>query len=112
MSYFKSISPFSNEAFHLVDMLSKQETEATLEAAHNAFHLWRSTPLEERIALLHSCKTKLKERLPELAELASKEMGKPIRESRAEIQKCLSLFDYYASVSSEALQPEIGRAHV
>jgi len=107
MSYFKSISPFSNEAFHLVDMLSKQETEATLEAAHNAFHLWRSTPLEERIALLHSCKTKLKERLPELAELASKEMGKPIRESRAEIQKCLSLFDYYASVSGEALHPEV-----
>ena len=40
------------------------------------------------------------------AEIITKEMGKPIKQSRAEIQKCALICDYYAKNAAEFLKDE------
>ena len=60
----------------------------------------------ERGKILHRVAAKLRERQQEYARLMAEEMGKPVRQGRAEIEKCAWVCEYYADHASKFLKPE------
>ncbi|MFF3500632.1 NAD-dependent succinate-semialdehyde dehydrogenase [Streptomyces sp. NPDC003247] len=73
-----------------------QEVDAVLDAAAAAQADWRRRDLTERTPLLREMARVLREGRDHYAALITAEMGKPITEARAEIEKCAMTCDYYA----------------
>ncbi len=78
---------------------------AKLDTAMEVFEHWRGTSLTKRGDILRQVADLLRQDIEKHASLMTTEMGKPIREARAEIQKSAWVLDYYADQASEFLAP-------
>ncbi|ONI79820.1 succinate-semialdehyde dehydrogenase [Actinosynnema sp. ALI-1.44] len=67
---------------------------------------WSSSEVEERVAAITELGIALAQRREELAGLITQEMGKPIRQARAEIDKCVTTCRYYAAELPGILEVE------
>ena len=74
----KVINPSNEEAFATISLGSKEDTDAAVKAAKNAFAIWKETSKEEKIILLEKLLNVYKKRFNEMAEAMSNEMGSPI----------------------------------
>lgn len=88
-----------------------------LEKAHSAQRLWAQTPFSLRAEILRNVATRLRAQLEQYAILITLEMGKPLREARAEIEKCAGACDFYALhaedfLRSEPIESDAGRSYV
>lgn len=72
------------------------ETDAILDGAVRAQRGWRRSDHDERSRLLREAAAVLRRDARELSELITLEMGKPIVEAEAEIEKCAKTLDFYA----------------
>ena len=91
--------------------------EARLNAAVRAQRQWRATSFEDRGRALSAAARALRERKREHAELATREMGKPVAEAMAEIEKCAVACDWFADnaqrlLTSEEVQSSATRSYV
>lgn len=85
---------------------SDQEIEKKLKQASQAFQLWRKTPIKERIILVKKLADHLHKYKEAYGKLATFEMGKPFKESLAEIEKSLEICNYYCKNSRKFLKAE------
>lgn len=85
---------------------SRAEVERALGAAVRAQQAWREVPLAKRARLLRAVGRRFLARRDELAALATSEMGKPIAQSRAELEKSATLCEYYARQGPAQLADE------
>ncbi|WP_300490309.1 NAD-dependent succinate-semialdehyde dehydrogenase [Flavobacterium sp.] len=85
-------------------MMATNNIPEKINTAAVAFQIWKKTALTERIRHIENLKVKLLENKQEYAELISKEMGKPITQSIAEVEKCGLLCDYYIHNAPAFLQ--------
>src|ERR1700676_4091175 len=83
------INPATREKLARVPLGSKKDVDAAVQAAASAFPAWRRTPAEERIQYLFKLKQVLETHLEELAQICTKENGKTIAESRAELRRAI-----------------------
>lgn len=81
------------------------DVDGKLDAAVRAQSAWRHTPVGERAALLSRIAAVLRDDSERLARLITSEMGKPVTQSLAEIEKCAATLDYYADAASQMLAP-------
>ncbi|UFH36308.1 NAD-dependent succinate-semialdehyde dehydrogenase [Flavobacterium acetivorans] len=77
-----------------------------IHTAQSAFEHWKTISFENRALLLKRLKTVLEERRMHYAALMTQEMGKPITQSLAEIDKCGWLCEYYAEQAETFLQTQ------
>lgn len=77
--------------------------DAALAATFSAQPSWVSASTTTRATVLRRAAALLRERAEDLATLASREMGKPITEARAEVEKCAWVCEHYAQVSPDLL---------
>ena len=75
---FEVINPSNEEAFAVISLGSKEDTNLAVKAAKNAFVHWKKTSKEERIKLLEKLLKVYKKKFNEIAEAMSVEMGAPI----------------------------------
>lgn len=99
----KSINPANGEVIHAYDEFQWGEIDNCLDDATDAFCQWRQSPIDKRAELLNALAVKLIEKKEGLAVGISLEMGKPIREARAEIEKCAWVCRYYAENAEKFL---------
>jgi len=85
---------------------SPAEVDAALDAAKRAQSGWRRVPVAERVELLAALARELRADKDRYARLITEEMGKPITEAGAEIEKCALTCDYYARNAPEFLADE------
>ena len=71
----------------------------------DTYKQWKKTPLQTRIKTLLSIAKTLQNNTEKAATLITQEMGKPITESRAEVEKCIALCHYYAENAETLLTP-------
>ncbi|SEB20935.1 NAD-dependent succinate-semialdehyde dehydrogenase [Pedobacter hartonius] len=95
-SPIKTVNPFNNEFVKAFDVMSDEQVESKVALADAAFQTWKKTPKKERARLLHRVAQLMRFRKPQLEVLATLEMGKLLTESRAEVELCAAIFDYYA----------------
>ncbi len=91
----KSINPYSNEIIHTYTQQNEEQVESILALSSNVFESWRAETLKSRVAHLDNLAQFLNENLEDYAQLMTAEMGKPISQSRAEIEKCILLCNFY-----------------
>lgn len=101
-----SVNPATEETVATFELHTPDEVEQKLAAAATAQRAWRTTPIEERTALLTRIASVLREGNEEYAQIITREMGKPISEARAEIEKCAVTLDYYAEQAPKFLANE------
>ncbi|RZK56224.1 MAG: aldehyde dehydrogenase family protein, partial [Hymenobacter sp.] len=102
----ESLNPYTGHVLQRFAAFSPTETEQVLAAAHQAAAAWRATTFDERAAVLRRAAELLRARQDELARLMALEMGKPVRDGRAEAQKCAACCDYYAAHAAQFLADE------
>lgn len=93
---FRSINPANGELLLELPPWPSSRVEQALEQAAAARGPWAAQPLAERCARVAAAGRVLRERAEGLARLITLEMGKLLREARAEVEKCATACDYYA----------------
>jgi len=103
--HFKAVDPRNGNLISSHACLSSREVEAVLQGACKAQKHWASTPVEERSALLALIAQGFVRERRALARTISLEMGKPITQADAEVDKCVAGLEYYAEIAPCALAP-------
>ncbi|WP_292388359.1 NAD-dependent succinate-semialdehyde dehydrogenase [Methanosarcina sp. UBA5] len=103
----KSVNPYTEEVNWAYDSFSIGECRARIGKSRAAFSVWGSMPVEERVKHFKTAAEILRENTDTYAEIITKEMGKPIRQSKSEVQKCARLCDYYAENAAGLLKDEV-----
>lgn len=103
MGTLTSISPTTGAVLDSWTTQTAPEIEAIIRAADQAFGQWRQSTTEQRRALLEAVADELTSRREQLAGLMTDEMGKPIREALAEVDKCAWTARFYAERAAEFL---------
>lgn len=102
----QSINPYTEQVIQEFELLTKAQLDRQAEMSRKAFPAWRDMPVGERAKLVKNLGDHLRTKKELYAELMTREMGKAIRESRGEIEKCAWLCDYYAENAALFLAPE------
>ena len=77
-----------------------------LDRAQAGFARWSAASLAQRAAVLRAMAAALRQRSEAMAAMATAEMGKPLREMRAEVEKCAHLCEWYAEHGPRLLADE------
>ena len=113
----RSINPYTGQEFHRFEELSETEIDAALQRSVTAFEKWRKTSFSERADLLRKTASVLRERKQDFGETMTREMGKPITQSLAELEKCAWVCEYYADngeqqLSAKDVQTDAERSYI
>jgi succinate-semialdehyde dehydrogenase/glutarate-semialdehyde dehydrogenase len=103
---FLSVNPADGSTTE-VQAFSSEQLEGALQQAARAAPGWCATPIEQRSALMHRAAAVLRSNNEAFARMMTLEMGKPIREARAEVEKCALGCEYYADHGSAFLADEV-----
>lgn len=104
---FKSINPYNGKTVGTYPAHTEAVTKVMLEKSQEAFQSWREVPLAERTKLMQKAGQVLRDNVEEYAKMITLEMGKPITESRSEVNKCAWVCDYYAENAAIFLSNKI-----
>ncbi|HEX6539532.1 MAG TPA: NAD-dependent succinate-semialdehyde dehydrogenase [Candidatus Dormibacteraeota bacterium] len=103
---FHSVNPATEEEIESFDIATPSEVDAALSAAQRASRGWRGRTLEERCTLLQAIARTLRADIDMHAATITAEMGKPLHEARAEVEKCAFCCDYFAEHAAGFLADE------
>ncbi|UCG52797.1 MAG: NAD-dependent succinate-semialdehyde dehydrogenase [Candidatus Latescibacterota bacterium] len=103
----ETINPATGETIKVFEETSATDVEKVIESSHETFLKWRGTDFKHRSILMKKAAQVLRENSGEYAILMAQEMGKPIRDGRAEAEKCAWVCDYYAENAASFLAPEM-----
>jgi succinate-semialdehyde dehydrogenase/glutarate-semialdehyde dehydrogenase len=106
MTTIETTNPATGEVVDQYEAADADTVETTLARSAVAFESWRERPLREREQLLENVAAVLRENTQRYAELMTREMGKPISQAIAEVEKCAWVCDHYAQYASAYLSPE------
>ncbi|WP_336358888.1 NAD-dependent succinate-semialdehyde dehydrogenase [Haloarcula sp. CGMCC 1.6347] len=102
----ESVNPATGERLDVYDPDDDDTVERKLDRAASTFEEWRDVPLREREQLLVNAGEVLRENKQRYAELMTREMGKPITQAVAEVEKCAWACDHYAEYAHKYLSDE------
>ena len=103
----KSINPANEELLKEYKEMSPDQVIKIIEAAHNEYLKWRTTDYKIRAEKMKNAASVLKNRKEGLANLMTLEMGKPLAQSRAEVEKCSWVCDYFAENAEKFLEDQV-----
>ncbi len=106
MSTVVTVNPATGERLTEYPAFSDADVDAALDRAAAAQTVWAALPFAERAAVLRRAAEVLRADVDDLARLVTREMGKPLTESRAEVGKCATACDYYAEHAGDFLADE------
>ncbi len=99
----QTINPFTEKVIDSFNFHTTDEAKRILNFSHKAFQIWKQVALEEKKTVINEFSRHLKESKDDLANLMTTEMGKPIVQSHAEIQRCLDIISYSIENAQEFL---------
>ncbi|HEX4713280.1 aldehyde dehydrogenase family protein [Phenylobacterium sp.] len=94
-------SPVSGEVIGEVHDTSPADVAKTIEAAHEAYLAWRSTPAPRRGELVRLLGEELRAAKADLARLVTLEAGKIVSEANGEVQEMIDICDYATGLSRQ-----------
>ncbi|MER5470744.1 NADP-dependent succinic semialdehyde dehydrogenase [Streptomyces sp. NPDC002685] len=101
-----TVNPANGETLKTYDALGAEEIERRLAAAEAAFRTHRSTSFAERARLMHRAADLLEADQQDIGRVMTTEMGKPVKQARAEAAKCAKAMHWYADHAEELLADE------
>ncbi|HCP4998988.1 TPA: aldehyde dehydrogenase family protein [Escherichia coli] len=101
-----SINPATGEQLSVLPWAGADDIENALQLAAAGFRDWRETNIDYRAEKLRDIGKALRVRSEEMAQMITREMGKPINQARAEVAKSANLCDWYAEHGPAMLKAE------
>lgn len=103
---FNSINPATGELLATHNAHSPEEIKNILQLTQKAQLGWAQTSFEERSGLMHAAAAELESSRDQYARSITLEMGKPLSQSLAEVDKCALVCRYYADNAESFLEIE------
>jgi succinate-semialdehyde dehydrogenase/glutarate-semialdehyde dehydrogenase/succinyl-CoA reductase len=91
----RTINPATEQVLAEYDNMNKEQVTEVIKKSRNEFVRWKSNG-HNRSVFLHQLAEQIRKDKEMLARIATQEMGKPIKESRSEVDKCAWVMDFYA----------------
>ncbi len=107
MATTTSFNPYNGKELKSYKNHTKKEVSEIINSANKRFYSWRETSFSERKKLMLAAASELKKNKQEYAEMMTLEMGKPISQAIAEVEKCAWVCEYYAENAEKQLQNEV-----
>ncbi len=104
---FTAINPTSGEMLARYPFAEGRDVEAAVEMAAVAQRSWRLVPSEERAQLVGAVAQLFRTNRQRLAEIVTMEMGKPLREALAEVDKSALACEYYGDLGASFLRDRV-----
>ncbi len=101
-----TINPYTGKELKQYEELTKEQIREKLELAQKTFDYWRTTNHDQRAEKIKKVGELLEKNKERYALQMTREMGKPISQSRSELEKCAWLCDHYAENAESYLAPE------
>ena len=102
-----SKNPYTGEVIEEFKEYTKEEINNAIKKADDRYKTWRKVSFSEKSKLLKNAAKELRDNKQSYAEDITKEMGKPIAQALAEIEKCAWVCEYYAENAENHLAKEI-----
>jgi len=96
---FDVIDPATEDTVGRIADATDAEVQDAIDAANKAQRAWRKVNALTRAELLHDVAQHMRAMRPLLAEMLTREMGKPYKESADEVAWSITAIDYYAEVA-------------
>ena len=103
---YSSFNPTTNKLIQSHASWDDYRLKQALKKSQGAQQIWAQTPFARRAEVLRDAATRLRAQRDRYATLITLEMGKPLREARAEVEKCASVCDYYALHAEDFLRAD------
>ncbi|MFE9673832.1 NADP-dependent succinic semialdehyde dehydrogenase [Streptomyces sp. NPDC006259] len=101
-----TVNPANGETLKTYEAMDEEELERRLRLAEATFRTYRTTAFADRARLLNRAADLLDEDQAEIARVMTTEMGKPVKQARAEAAKCAKAMRWYADHAPELLADE------
>ncbi len=100
-----TINPATEEILNKYNIMTKEEVNTIVKKARNAYKEW-DKDLEKRIDSLYDVSKELRKNKENLSRTATNEMGKAIKEARAEVDECVWAIEYFADNGKNFIHDE------
>ena len=101
----ETVNPATGKLIKSYDEMPEKTVEEIINKTHQAHLSWRTTPFSKRKEHMLKAAKLLKENKDKYASIITSEMGKPITQAKAEIEKCAWVCEYYAESAENLLKP-------
>ncbi|MEU2968063.1 NADP-dependent succinic semialdehyde dehydrogenase [Streptomyces ardesiacus] len=101
-----TVNPANGETLRTYEAMGEEEIERRIELAEATFRTYRTTGFYERAGLLRRAADLLEADQKEIGRVITTEMGKPVKQARAEAAKCAKAMRWYADHAAELLADE------
>jgi aldehyde dehydrogenase len=103
----KTINPATGEEINSYNVMETEEIKRITSYGRSAFTKWKGVDLSERALYMRKLGRVMRRNKDQYAKIITEEMGKPIRQSVAEIEKCAWVCDYYSEHAESFLRDEL-----
>ncbi|MBV8301852.1 MAG: aldehyde dehydrogenase family protein, partial [Candidatus Dormibacteraeota bacterium] len=103
---FHSVNPFTEDDIEDFEISDEAFVDRALDSADAASRTWSATPVAERSQRLRALASVLRRDVDLHAAAITAEMGKTLREARAEVEKCAFVCEYVADNAAQFLADE------
>src|SRR6266851_785029 len=105
---YQSVNPANGEIRRSFDEHNDEQMRSALATADNTYrNVWSTMAIRDRAKIVGRAASLMRERIENLARLASLEMGKRISEGRSEVELSAAILQYYADNAETFLSPQI-----
>jgi len=102
-----SQNPYSEKIIKNYKSYTKDKTIDLINDAQKSFDKWKTIDINQRVKAIQIIKSNIESKKLDCAHKITEEMGKPIKESIAEIDKCIWLCEYYIENGAKILKDEL-----
>lgn len=103
----ETINPATEELIKSFDPISDEEVKSIIDYVQNDFLLWKNKDVSHRKKLMLNTAEILRDEKEKYGKILTLEMGKPISQAIAEVEKCAWVCEYYAENTENILANEI-----
>lgn len=103
----ETVNPATGKVIASYDAESNEDVSRKVKLGRQAHIKWKKVDLGERAELIRRLGRVMRKNREEYARTVTEEMGKPVRQSLAEIEKCAWVCDYYAEHAEVFLRDQI-----
>ena len=107
---FKTINPATEEVIAEHDLMPNEKVISLAKNSSAAFNVWKDIDVSERAGYFRKLAKVLRDNKNEYAKLMTTEMGKPIKQSLSEVEKCALTSEFYAGNAEKWLEEETVQA--
>ncbi len=104
---FKTINPATEEEIQEFETMPKKQVMQILNEVNEAYLLWKDVPVSKKAVYFRKLCAILRKNKEQYARTITKEMGKPIKDSRSEVEKCAFCCDVYADNAIAWMQDDV-----